>query len=82
MATPSTLTQERALVLRASRQMRVQLGKGATPDRPHWNETDNARLHTRLAEKVIEADDGGMSWALAADIANYAAMLADNQARP
>lgn len=79
MARPSTLTEERALVLRASRQMRVQLGRGATPDRPHWNETSRLRLEERLGRKYQQAKDSGMTWEHAADIANYAAMLADNR---
>lgn len=75
----STLTEERALVLRASRQMRVQLGRGAAPDRPHWNETKRLNLETRLGQKYQQAKNEGMTWELAADIANYAAMLADNR---
>lgn len=74
----STLADERKLVLRLFTHMRQQLDKGANPKRPHWNATKRLQLETRLGQKYQQAKDEGMTWALAADIANYAAMLADN----
>ena len=80
MATPSTLQEEIDLV----NTMRVVAGRqieaGHTPGRPHWNETSRAKLEKSLQAKLVLATFNGMTWELAADIANYAAMLADNQA--
>jgi hypothetical protein len=80
MATPSTPWEEMVLVdtMRTHARSRITLGRH--PARPHWNETSRTRLEGRIMAKVLDATRDGMTWELAADIANYAAMLADNRA--
>ena len=80
MATPSTPQEETALVDKLSQVMRQQMAAGHTHERPHWNETAQGKLERSLRDKFVLAKFNGMTWEIAADIANYAAMLADNRA--
>jgi NTP pyrophosphatase (non-canonical NTP hydrolase) len=73
--------EEYALVDRLAQHMRVKLA--ANSDRPHWEHSGGPYLFKRLREEVEELlqaiNNGEDAWAEAADVANFAAMIADNQ---
>lgn len=76
----STLDEEMSLVLKLGyTQFKAMLDNQG---KLHWLHSDNTWLSQRLRAKVAEAgEESGMTWELAADIANYAAMLADKTDR-
>ncbi len=51
-------------------------------DRPHWlsEDTTDGYLFVRLLEEVVELRENP-SWSEAADVANFAAMIADRSVR-
>lgn len=73
----STPADEQRLVGHMRTAALAQLIKGRRPGRAHWEECDRQWLESRLLDKINQALSEGMSWKLAADISNYAAMLAD-----
>ena len=74
----STPWDEMVLVDKMRHFARTQITAGRHFARPHWNETSRTQLEGRLQQKLDLAALEGMTWELAADISNYAAMLADN----
>jgi NTP pyrophosphatase (non-canonical NTP hydrolase) len=76
----STSQEELLLVDRMADNMRMKLF--ANRERPHWKGDHLATLHFKLREEVKELIDavieGEDAWAEAADVANFAAMIADN----
>ncbi len=72
--------EEYALAGRMGHEMILKLRTNST--RPHWEHTQGAFLFARLREEVIEllhaVERGEDSWQEAADVANFAAMIADN----
>ena len=77
----STPEEEHALVDRLADNMRMKLATNR--ERPHWKESNFDFLLSRLGMEVgalaIAIRDGEDAWAEAADVANFAAMIADNQ---
>ena len=79
----STPEEEHALVDRLAFNMGMKLA--ANRDRSHWNRSRQWYLLRRLREEVDELSyavnhgEGKDAWAEAADVANFAAMIADNQ---
>lgn len=76
----STLRDEAALAGRMAFEMQKKLATHS--DRPHWRQSDLGFLIERLAEEVGELieEAHGMRydvWSEAADVANFAAMIAD-----
>lgn len=76
----STPGEEAALVFRMSYKMLEKLE--ANRERAHWKQSSGRYLFARLREEVDElidaVDHGEDVWAEAADVANFAAMIADN----
>ena len=78
----STPQEELLLVDRMADNMRMKLA--ANRERPHWNKSRQWYLLRRLREEVDELSyalnhgEGEDAWSEAADVANFAAMLADN----
>lgn len=75
----STPQDEHELVERLGQEQLEKLALHR--DRLHWREEDRFRLLERLREEVQELDDalryGEDPWPEAADVANFAAFLAD-----
>ena len=72
--------EEHALAGRMGHEMILKLAANRT--RPHWRQSDGPYLCARLREEVdellyavIHSED---AWQEAADVANFAAMIADN----
>ncbi len=76
----STNQEEGLLVERLHSEMRKKLK--ANREREHWKQSSGRYLFARLREEVDELIDavnhGEDAWAEAADVANFAAMIADN----
>lgn len=81
----SNADEEHDLAVRMMQEMQAKLADNR--DRPHWRKADANFLLGRLLEEVAElsrAERSGnetATWAEAADVANLAAMLADNVGR-
>lgn len=71
---------EGALVSRMAGEMTVKLAENR--GKRHWKDADIMYLEKRLLEETIElveaVTNGGDVWAEAADVANFAAFIADN----
>ncbi len=79
----STPQEELLLVDRLADHMRMKLF--ANRDRPHWHQSDIEFLYGRLIEECEEllwaAFEGKGVWEEAADVANFAAMIADKEVK-
>ena len=75
----STVEEESQLILGMSSFMALRLMENR--GKLHWLHTHREWLETRLRVRVESGIVGGMTPELAADIANYAAMLADKAVR-
>ena len=73
--------EDHALAGRMCHEMILKLAANDT--RPHWNQSNYLYLFARLQEEVDELiqaiGHGEDAWQEAADVANFAAMIADNQ---
>lgn len=64
--------------LRSEMLVKLEANRG----KRHWQDAEFYYLFSRLTEEVLELkeawDNGGDVWAEAADVANFAAFIADN----
>lgn len=78
----STPREEAAIVSRMAYEMQAKLAQHS--DRPHWRTSEKGYLFERMVEEgaeLLDAINRGTAdevWAEAADVANFAAMLADS----
>lgn len=80
----STDEQDRRLINRMHHHMERKLA--ANQDKRHWSDASNEYLFRRLLEEVAELReaifnhrDSEAVWSEAADVANFAAMIAENR---
>lgn len=80
----STRVEEVALANRMHAEMQTMLERGHRPGRTHWLASTPTYLLGRLHEEVKELEDAVRAetdpdeiWREAADVANFAAMIAD-----
>ncbi|KKM02965.1 hypothetical protein LCGC14_1779230, partial [marine sediment metagenome] len=81
-----TRPENARLAARMRDEMSLKLDLSKNREKLHWDQTTNHYLFARLVQEVEELRDAIYNneservWEEAADVANFAAMLADNNA--